>query len=81
LDQFGIDDPDGADKNVERIVFNFANIDPMSFSHRYPVNKKGNPLDVKQEKLDLVNLADVMQATKGYFDGCDGYLDELVSAQ
>jgi len=80
LNGYGTDDPDGTDSIVEAMVAEFAKVDPRSFSYRYPVDKKGEPIPVEQEELDLAALADAMQALDGYFNGCDGYLDHLQSA-
>ena len=40
----------------------------------------GRPIALALEHVDLVVLADVMNAVDGYFTGCDGYLDALESA-
>lgn len=80
LDGYGTDDPDGTDSVVAGMVAEFAKVDPLSFSYRYPVDKKGKPIPVEREELDLAALADAMQALDGYFTGCDGYLDNLQGA-
>lgn len=80
LGRYGIDDPDEVDPVVKSIIVNYAKADPGSFSHRYPVDRQGNPLPVDQRELDLENLADVMSAVAGYFNGTDGYLSELARA-
>lgn len=80
LDRYGTPDPDDADAIIANIIAEFAKIDPQSYSHRYPVDRKGKPLPVTQPALDLSNLADVMDGVKGYFNGCDGYLSDLCGA-
>ena len=75
----GYDVRDKADVVVERVVAEFAKIDPDSCSYRYPVDVDGNPIPLTQEELDLAALADVMNGLSGYFDGCDAYLDTLES--
>lgn len=80
LERYGTEDPDEADPVVGEIILEFAKIDPASYSYRYPVDRKGNPVPVAYSDLHLPTLADVMQAVDGYFTGCDGYLDSLVSA-
>ncbi|MDP3115953.1 MAG: hypothetical protein Q8N19_02440 [Phenylobacterium sp.] len=77
---YGSDDADGATAAVAQIVAEFATVDPGSFSHRYPVDTKGRPMELTHEYLDLATLADVMNAVDGFFSGCDGYLDALQSA-
>ncbi|HRO32050.1 MAG TPA: hypothetical protein PLQ03_01415 [Brevundimonas sp.] len=81
LEGFAVTDPDGADEAVGRIVAEFAAVDPGSFSHRYPVDTKGRPIELALGHVDLVVLADVMTAVDGYFTGCDGYLDALEGAE
>lgn len=71
---------DDAEGVFERIVAQFAKIDPSSYSYRYPVDRQGRPIPVEHEDLDLDVLADVMRGVSGYIDGCDGYLDNLVHA-
>ena len=80
LDGYGAWEPAGADQVVGEIVAEFAKVDPRSFSYRYPVDTKGERLQLAHDEIDLVTLADVMQAIDGYFSGCDGYLDNLQSA-
>ncbi len=80
LEHYGTVDPDEADPVVGEIILEFAKIDPGSYSYRYPVDRKGNPVPVAYSDLHLPTLADVMQAVDGYFTGCDGYLSELLSA-
>jgi len=73
------------DKGFKLVAFRklgseFAKIDPDSFSHRYPVDKKGKVLELTQEEVDLEVLRDVMNGVEGFFTGADGYLDNLRSA-
>jgi hypothetical protein len=80
LEGYGTEDPDEADPIVGEIILQFAKIDPASYSHRYPVDKKGKAIPVEQADLHLETLADVMNAVHGYFSGCDGYLSALLDA-
>jgi len=80
LERYGTEDPDEADPVVGEIILEFAKIDPRSYSYRYPVDRKGNPVPVAYSDLHLPTLADVMKAVDGYFTGCDGYLDQLRAA-
>jgi len=80
LERYGTSDPDKADPVVGAIILEFAKIDPGSYSYRYPVDRNGNPVPAAISDLHLPNLADVMKAVEGYFTGCDGYLDNLLSA-
>ncbi|MGH0004120.1 hypothetical protein ACQU0X_28950 [Pseudovibrio ascidiaceicola] len=80
LERFGTEDPDKADPVVGQIILEFAKIDPGSYSYRYPVDRRGNPVPLTYTDLHLPNLADVMDGVSGYFIGCDGYLSSLVDA-
>lgn len=55
-------------------------MDPRSFSYRYPVDTKGNLVNLAHQEIDLHRLADVMNDLDGYFSGCDAYLHNLQSA-
>ena len=80
LDKYGTSDPDDADSIVGGIILEFAKIDPDSYAYRYSVDRKGKPLPLTQNDLHLPTLADVMNSVSSYFDGCDGYLDNLHGA-
>lgn len=73
IERYRIPDPDDADAVVQAVVAEFAKIDPKSDAYRYPVDQKGRPLPIAFASTHLANLADVMDAVGGYFDGCDGY--------
>lgn len=76
LELYGTEDPDEADPAVGEIVLEFAKIDPDSYSYRYPVDRRGNPIPVAYSDLHLPTLADVMEGVAGYFSGCDGFLSD-----
>jgi len=61
LARYGTTDPDEADPVVAGIVAEFAKIDPGSYSHRYPVDTKGQPIPLTVSDLHLPTLADVME--------------------
>jgi hypothetical protein len=77
---YGDEDPDATNPIVERIIAEFAKIDPNSYAYRYPVDTKGRPIPIGVSELDLDVLKDVMEGVAGYFTGCDGYLDHLQDA-
>lgn len=80
LEKYGTEDPDKADPIVGKVILEFAKIDPGSYSHRYPVDRQGKPIPVSNNNLHLPTLADVMEGVANYFEGCDGYLDNLLGA-
>lgn len=80
LDGFGTLDPDQADRIVGGIIAEFGNLDPRSFSFRYPRDNQGTPVPLAKDRLDLIRLKDVMDGVFGYFSGTDGYLSDLVNA-
>lgn len=77
LERCGTPDPDEADPIVSEVVAEFSKIDPQSFSHRYPVDRRGNPIPLQHELLDLRTLSEVMQGVANYFTGSDGLLDSI----
>lgn len=76
----GHSDEDGTDA-VEQCVAEFAKLDPISQTFRYPANRKGQPFDFGHETVDLLELRNTMLAIENYFMGCDGYLEESQNAQ
>jgi len=80
LDGFGTDDPDKADDIVGGVIAQFGNVDPNSFSNRYPHDTRGNPIPLVRDRMNLETLKDVMDGVFGYFSGTDGYLSDLVDA-
>ena len=80
LDGFGTDDPDQADQIVGGVIAQFGNVDPGSFSHRYPCDRFGNPIPLVRDRMNLETLKDVMDGVFGYFTGTDGYLSDLAAA-
>jgi hypothetical protein len=75
LRRYGVSDE--ADGPVRECVLELAKIDPKSFTFRYPVSRKGEPVEVDVELLDLLQLREVMQGIYGYFAGVGGYLHEI----
>ena len=80
LEEYGTSDPDKADQVVRKIIAQFAKVDPQSYSYRYPVDTRGQEIPTAIEELDLEVLADVMKGVESYFNGCQDYLDHLVSS-
>ncbi len=74
MDAYGTSDPDEADQVVGSIVQEFAKLDPNSFANRYPVDTRGNVIELAMEEVDLTALRDVMNGVDGFFSGADGYL-------
>jgi hypothetical protein len=71
---------DEARPHVAACIAEFAKIDERSMSFRYPTDRKGNPLALGIDRLDLERLRDVMEGLAGYFNGVDGYLSSLKDA-
>jgi len=76
LDGYGVTDGRETDEIVGKNIAEFAQVDPGSFTYRYPVSRGGEFISIAQDKVDLAALADVMEAIEGYFSGNDGMLDE-----
>lgn len=67
---------------VSECILEFEDMDPHSFTFRYATDRKtGLPYPVQVDRIDLARLKDVMNGIGGFFDGCEGYLDELSNAQ
>jgi hypothetical protein len=66
--------------SVERIVYEMNKVDPTSSAFRYAIDNKGKLILLPFEVISLENLAEVMDGVHNYFNGADGYLDNLVSA-
>lgn len=82
LRNLGSDHPEAqGTEAVEQCIAEFAKIDPVSESFRYPRSRKGQPFDVDCETVDLLQLRNTMQAIENYFMGADGYLSNLKDAQ
>jgi hypothetical protein len=79
--EYGDDDRDHTNPVVAKIIAEFSKIDPDSYAFRYPVDRSGKLIPAGLEELDLPILAKVMDRVAAYFDGCDGYLDHLQSAE
>lgn len=79
LDAYGVPH-DEARTAVVVCIEEFAKIDAESFAFRYPTERDGAPIALGIERLDLVQLRDVMDGISGYFNGMDGYLSDLKGA-
>jgi len=55
--------------NAARLVLDFSKQDPLSFSFRYPVDKKGAPVVRGQALVNLRQLAETMEKLGSFFDG------------
>lgn len=80
LAEYGTDDPDEIDPEMRRMVAEFAKLDELSFSFRYPRERNGNPVELSRDAIHLPTLKNVMNNFSGYFSGSDGYLSALQSA-
>lgn len=65
---------------VEECIAEFAKIDPISETFRYPFSRRGQPLDIQCKTVDLINLRDTIQAIDNYFVASDGLLEHLQDA-
>jgi hypothetical protein len=65
---------------VKGCIAEIANFDPASFDFRYPRTRKGEPISIEFESLDLDALNEGMGRIHGYFTGVDGQLYDLMSA-
>ena len=66
---------------VENCVAEFAKIDPLSQTFRYPTSRRGQPFEIDHEGIDLLHLQETMKAIENYFEGWDGFLDNMKYSQ
>ncbi len=79
IDAYGSTDS-GTDDVVEQIVKDFHDLDKAGITFRYGWGKDGKSIKLPDHMIDLENIRDVMEGIAGYFDGLDGWLDDLKSA-
>jgi hypothetical protein len=65
---------------VEEVIRELVEADPGSFTFRYPVDKKEQPVFEEERFISLQNLYEVMQKTSHFFDGVDGGIDAMIQA-
>ena len=75
--EYGMVDSDKSIAIAGQIVREFSTIDPNSSFFRYPVDRKGILLKINHEQIDFVRLQEVMNGLENFFNGCDGYMDNL----
>lgn len=68
---------DEAKKAVEQIVKDFHDLDRSGVTFRYGWGKDGKQLELPDHLVDLKNIRDVMDGVQSYFNGLDGWLDNL----
>lgn len=76
---------DGNEKNeavkvVEQVVQEFQQIDKSGMAFRYSKNKNGATITLPANRIDLGNLQKVMEGVDNFFQGTDGWLDNIASA-
>lgn len=77
IDHYGEDNTDSGIEGVARVVAEFAIADQHSYSYRYPVDKKGRPVSLEIQDLELDTLKNVIEGVETFFSACDGYLDSM----
>jgi len=73
---------DGSDdvEIVAEVIRELVEADPGSFTFRYPVDKKEQPVFEEERFISLQNLYEVMQKTSHFFGGVDGGVDAMIQA-
>lgn len=66
-------------REVHRLIKEFNSIDPSSQLFRYPVDTKGMSVSNNLQSINLRHLCETVDAIELYFNGWDGYLDEMIS--
>lgn len=62
---------------VESCIAEFAKIDPISMTFRYPFTKRGESINDIFRSVDLSHLQNTMTKIETYFLGCNGFFDEM----
>lgn len=71
---------DAAVQAVEQVVKDFQQIDKNGTAFRYSKNKNGVIITLPADRIDLGNVQWVMESVDHFFQGNDGWLDNLASA-
>lgn len=69
------------DDAVEQVVKDFHDLDKAGMNLRYGWGKDGREIKLPDHLIDLENVKGVMEGVAGYFNGLDGWLDDLRSAR
>ncbi|WP_156629561.1 hypothetical protein [Methylobacterium sp. Leaf85] len=81
VDHYEIGGDVEATKAVARAINEFAEIDPGSFSFRFPVNRDGSRIARDgHERIDLERLRDVMRGISNYLSATSGLLTDMIKA-
>jgi hypothetical protein len=75
------DDDNAATVIIEKHIKEMNEVDQNSFSYRYHVDTKGNPIEYGSAHwwLDVKNLKRVMNTIYNYFDAVDSHLGQILS--
>ena len=65
---------------IEQIVKDFHDLDKSGITFRYGWGKDGKEIKQPDDVIDLENIRDVTEGVAGYFEGLDGWLNDLRSA-
>jgi hypothetical protein len=76
LEQVWPDGPRDDLDAVEEVIEQFKQKDPGSTAFRYPVDTKGNRSLPTTERINLRNLAEVMERTAALLDACSAGIQE-----
>jgi len=82
LKEVGAEDPkEHSIDAVEQCIAEFSKIDPVSETFRYPTNRRGSPLHISLEIIDLIQLRSTMEAIDNFFSVSRSLLDDFKSAK
>ena len=79
INEYGIEDVNDSTCAVTKIIENFGELDQGSYSFRYPVDNRGQPIELEIDMIDLKNLADVMDGFQNYIEFLNAKFTCLVS--
>lgn len=67
-------------ESVGACIAEFAKIDRVSDTFRYPTTSKGQSITINLPPVDLVQLRGTMEAIHNFFTGVDGYIDNAIGS-
>ncbi|MCT8971688.1 hypothetical protein [Microbaculum marinisediminis] len=66
---------------VEQIVKDFHDLDEGGIAFRYGWSLEGKEIKLPDYPIDLADIREVMEGVAHFFDGTDGWLSDLASAE
>ena len=79
LEEISPGDSEESLEEVERLIQEFSEVDPLSIAFRYPEDKVGNPTLPGIRNINLRNIAEVVNRISNLLEGASTMVDEYLS--